>query len=659
VLTSTKLDDRAGKGTDVAHQMLDAPLNYLGLAVRSFDIARGVPRGIDMSRVHAVITCFEIGEEGPDWLLPWLEHEVAGRGLRVVHIGSVSRLHRSGGKQTTARARSWFQRLGLEDDGRLIRDPTSFDLQVLEPELYNYESKPVYERFHVGPRSVSNENRVWVRTVSRRDPNDVRTPIVTGPWGGIALHPWAFALGGADDERRWYIDPFAFFEQALGLTRVPAPAPSVLNGRRVFFLHVDGDGFENKSTVEFGRTCGEVFLDSVVDAYKLPMSISFVIASLTKDLDPATPTPEMLTARRILSRPWVEAASHSIHHPFNWRKPLDSAHKREDILGYPLLPGTTYDPVLEVRNSIRFINKHLVTGNKRCRLMFWSGQANPDARTLAEAAKAGCWNLNGGVFRWDSSYASVGFVSPWGRDVGDGFQVYCGAANENVFEGVFSTMPVAFRHINETIVNTGTDRILKPADVYVHFYSAEQRPRLQAMKAVIERWGFHENTAPIFASDYAAAVHSARTECRVFRTPRGWMFREFGRCRSVRIDAEPRHVDWKRSSGIIGSRRLGRSLYLHLGKPDAELVFADSPVRYPHIEQANHVLTGVELRADGLSFVSSAVGRREVVIAGLTPDTPVLVQLDGSTKIDRSNHDGKLRLVLEEPGITRVEVRMQ
>ena len=35
------------------------------------------------------------------------------------------------------------------------------------------------------------------------------------------------------------------------------------------------------------------------------------------------------------------------------------------------------------------------------------------------------------------------------------YQVYAGAANENVFDGFYDTMPGAFRHIDTTIERTG------------------------------------------------------------------------------------------------------------------------------------------------------------------------------------------------------------
>ncbi|MFQ5506033.1 MAG: hypothetical protein ACE5F1_14730, partial [Planctomycetota bacterium] len=603
--------------------------------------------------LRAVILALDGEVECPNWLWPWLEGEVAARKIRVLHLGSLAALELGNG---SALAR-WLARFGLAYDGTVVEAPSLFDVLFADKRSCNYESRQLARRKHLGPHNESPDNKVWVRTVHRRRPNDVRAPVVTGPWGGLALHPWFFSLGGENNDRRWHVDPFEFFSEALGLAGVPAPDPSVVNGRRMFVLHVDGDGFESTSTVSPGQICGKVFLDDVVDRYALPMTVSIIVASLTKDLKVTEPTPEMKIAREIFKRPWIEAASHSVLHPLNWRRKLTRRTPPRTVVWYPGIRNYEHDMVAEVRESIRFINDRLLDGKKRCKVMLWSGAANPTEEAILEAGRAGCWNLNGGVYRWDSWYDSVGFVSPWGVTVGSAFQVYCGAANENVFEGLFSSMPVAFKHINRTLENTGKDRILKPANIYIHFYSVERPARHKAMKAIIERWAFSENTAPVFASDYTKAVHSARFGCVIVRSAHGWLFRDFGHLRTVRIDGETPHVDWRRSRGLIGARRDRGSLFIHLGAPDAELYWSSQELRCPHIEQANHILEDVQLLPGGIRLVSDAYSAREIVLAGFPASSDLDLTLDGSKHELSSDGRGRAQLRFEQPGRTLIEVR--
>ena len=53
-------------------------------------------------------------------------------------------------------------------------------------------------------------------------------------------------------------------------------------------------------------------------------------------------------------------------------------------------------------------------------------------------------------------------------------------------------MPSAFGHIRETIRRTGSPRILKPANVYCHLYSAEHPVRLRTLQKLIEAYALYE-----------------------------------------------------------------------------------------------------------------------------------------------------------------------
>jgi hypothetical protein len=267
--------------------------------------------------------------------------------------------------------------------------------------------------------------------------------------------------------------------------------------------------------------------------------------------------------------------------------------------------------------------------------------------------------MNGGVFRWDSMTDSCGFVSPLGRLTGDSWQIYAGAANENDFDGFFTSMPGAFAHIDDTISRTGAGRVLKPANVYVHFYSAENRSRLDSLHKLIKRWAFEQETVPVYASAYAHAAHSALTEARVLRAPWGWALRDFGGCKTARIDGEERYIDWDRSTGLAGATVLDGSLHVHLAEPDADLVFSDTPVMRPHLREANHMLQNVRLAADGIDFTSSALHSRELILAGFTPETEVLVSLDDIATTTTTDEEGLLTLQIDGAGDTRVEVRTQ
>jgi hypothetical protein len=363
----------------------------------------------------------------------------------------------------------------------------------------------------------------------------------------------------------------------------------------------------------------------------------------------------MQLARAILNRPWVEPASHTVLHPLDWSRELTPRSLPRSVVWYPEIANYSHDMRAEVRESIRFIDERLLADGRKCRVMLWSGMTNPSEEVLLEAERAGACNLNGGEYRWDDRFDSVGFVAPWGRQVGRAFQVYCGAANENVFDGFYTTMPGAFGHIDKTLANAGRDRILKPANVYAHFYSAERPGRLAALQRLIEHWAFEAETAPVFASAYALAVLSAQTRCAIRRTPDGWSFRDFGDCRTVRIDGEMRVVDWARSRGLLGARRMHGALFLHLAAADADVVLANTAAPAPHVEQADHVLTAAELTASAIDVRSTSFARRTIVFAGLPPQATIRVEVDGQATAAQTDTAGRY-VWNAGPGANRVRV---
>jgi len=644
-----------GETEDVAHQLLELPLNHCGMVVRRHSIDAGPPPAAWLEDTRAVVTHFDTAAKANDWLWPWLEKAVARHKLRVIHFGELTPLEQGGNK----RLRRWLAQRGLSYDNRFLRDAARILVRYRSRESCAFEADARSRTAHRGPRNVSRRNRVWVETRDRFRPDDARAPVVTGPWGGLALDPWAVTNGGANQDRRWHIDPFLFFREALGLDGVPAPHPAVLNGRRMWFLHIDGDGFESLSTVRHNTYAAEVMLDDVLLRYKLPFTVSIIVRSLTPDYAVEKPTRAMGLARRILNLPRVEPASHGVLHPLRWRRDLKPTDPPRTIMWYDGLENYTYSQLNEVKESVRFVNERLMEGDRRCALMLWTGDTIPREDAIAAAGEVGCLNLNGGEFRWDRWNDSVGFVSPWSRRVGDALQVYAGATNENMFDGFFTTMPGAFAQIDQTIERTGSPRILKPANIYIHFYSAERPPRLRALHKLIRRWALREPTAPVFASTYCRAVLSAVETARTRKIPEGWLLRDFGDCRTARLDEEPRDVDFTRSRGLLGARRIRNSLYVHLAATDATVVLAADPPPAPHVEEANCLLEMGSLTSEGVTVTATAKNPRLVVFAGFPAHLPLQVLLDGEEQERSADARGRLRIALDEPGTTRIAVRLR
>ncbi len=634
---------------DPIHHMVEMPLNHLGMVVRRRAIQDGPPSAAWVRDARAILTYFEGNLPAPDWLWPWLE---AQRGkTRFVHLSNFGPLQAGDGG--TVRVRRWLAGFGLDFDATHVEGPLAVGSRWRSRELCAYEADPRVAAAHRGPRNVSSGNTPWVETWLKTKPENRCAPVVVGPWGAVALSPWLVRTGDDDGTRRWYLDPFAFFRAALGLEGVPAPEPNVLNGRRMFFLHIDGDGFESRSSMKPGSPyCARVMADEIFDRYDLPWTVSVIVRSVTLDLKIKEPTDRMVLAREIMARKDVEVASHGVLHPLRWQRELKSDSPPRTITWYGGLKNYVYSPRNEVRDSIRFINDRLCPPGKRCRVMLWTGDAVPLKPALDECAEADCLNMNGGIYRWDALENSVGYVAPWSRSLGGAIQIYPGAPNENVYQGFFGTMPGAYAHVDKTIERTGSPRILKPANLYIHFYSVENPARTASIHRLLRRWAIKENTAPVFASTFIEAARDALAGAHYERTPNGWRFRAFGKCRTVRIDNEPRNVDFKKSSGLIGARRMNGALFLHLGEQDAEAVLTKTARSHPHIEQANHKLRNVKIDPNGVTFLSHAHSHRVIVVAGFRPKEKV--RLGRKTQV--TDQQGRLTMSLK-PGRSRIQMQ--
>lgn len=646
-------DDIARVDIDPVHSMLELPLQHLGMVVRRRNVADGEPPDLDGNVTRAVLTWFDGNDPAVDWLLPWLRRQRARwPALKIVHFGDLGPLERDADAFA-----GWVRELGFEYRPGFTDDPLRIDVSFHDHAGTHFESAPNWRRVHYGPRSVDPRHTVWITTRDRGIPGDERTPVVVGPFGGLALSPWTLREGTQAEDRRWHLDPFRFFAAALATDDLPAPDPTVLFGRRVFLLHVDGDGFESTSTTRDGALSARVFLDEVIDRWRVPMTVSVIVAGLTDDLAVEAPTERMLLAREIFTRPWVEPASHSVLHPLNWRRKLTPRTPPRSVTWYAPIANYAHDMTAEVSVSVGFVDRWLLPRGRHCGVMLWSGMANPSDDALREAANLGCVNVNGGVCRFDASADSVGYVSAWGRPTPGGVQVYCGAANENVFDGFFTTLPSAFRHVDTTIERTGTPRILKPANVYVHFYSAERPARLAALQGLLTRWVEREPTLPVHASTYARSVSSVLSErLHVTRLPNGFALDGLGDCRCVRFADPSRRLDWAACEGVVGFRVLQGALYVQLGGERATVAFAaaDGKTR-PYVEESNHLLADVELTASGVKLRSQSYRPRLIVVAGCSSSTAVQVRVGSTDRVVKVDAQG--RCVLDLPaGDDRVEV---
>ena len=141
--------------------------------------------------------------------------------------------------------------------------------------------------------------------------------VLTSSRGGYAANGYFVYEEPGTGRTKWIIDPFAFFQKAFGVETMPIPDVTTLSGRRIWFSHIDGDGWNNVSRVEAYREkptiAATVILRELIAPYPdLPVAIGVIGA----DIDEKYGTPEAgrQTARDLYA-PAAGRGRHALLHP--------------------------------------------------------------------------------------------------------------------------------------------------------------------------------------------------------------------------------------------------------------------------------------------------------------------------------------------------------
>lgn len=414
-------------------------------------------------------------------------------------------------------------------------------------------------------------------TISRGKQRQVGAAIT--PWGGFVRLPYAAVTLASDQDARWVIDPFAFFRAALRLPDMPVPDPTTMSGRRMFLVHMDGDGFVSRSELPGNPYAGAVVRDRVVRKYNLPMTISVIEAEVAPHgLYPKDSPRLEAIARDIFAAPNVQIASHSYSHPFNWQKAENV--EAGDGEGFSLnVPGYHFDVQREVEGSIRYIESRLAPANKKVALFLWTGDCAPGRDALEWTERLGVLNMNGGDTDITRSRNTLTQVEGLGLDKSGLFQVFAPNQNENVYTNLWTGPFYGFERVIETFELTESPRRLKPINIYFHTYLTTKTAGMQSLDKVFA-WALRQETTPVYAAEYARIVLEFRRTA-IARTPEGWRIRGADLGRTLRAPLSLGTPDLRAGSAVAGYKREAQAQYIHLGDGAAELTFTQTAMPSP------------------------------------------------------------------------------
>lgn len=578
------------------------PLNYLGYDLEYADLNEPLPEHIGNDRYAGIVLVGSDELNNPLALQGWLLQQI-GNGMRVAVFNSFGfSLNMQNGALLDLE-------YVPEQRVSVARKPEI----LLQDEMLGFEAPVISDiRDALGIRTGS-QSRSLLRLKAG---SFVYDAAAITPWGGFVIDNNTVVYLDGLDKERWVVNPMLFLQQALRLPQMPVPDVTTENGRRLFFTHVDGDGFlsygEFSGTSSSQRFCSAILRDEVIKRYPLPMSMSVIQAELTEMNRKATPELEHI-ARTIFALPNVELASHTYSHPYFWSHvdPETGVKRTAEQLGDWFtdgvssldIPGYEFDIDREISGSIDYINRKLAPRDKRVKMMFWSGDAYAPKVALQKAAAAGVLSINAGnttITRASNTWTQIG---PYGVAKGktdDEFQVYAAVMNENVYTNDWTGPFYGFRLARETFELTDKPLRIKPINIYYHSYSASKPSSLKALHSLFE-YSLQQDILPIYTSEYIQRVLDWR-HVVVARDGERWKVRSGRHLRQLRWPGQG-VPDLAASEGVTGYLAGPGGLYVHMGNEEAIFPITARPaIAVPRISQAAGFVRNMKRAGRNLEF---------------------------------------------------------
>ena len=377
------------------------------------------------------------------------------------------------------------------------------------------------------------------------------------PWGGYAFD--GALMTNINKSDLWIVNPFKLLRDTLRLRDIPIPDVTTENGKRLLFVHIDGDGIMNRAEWNPELFSGEVLNSDIFSKYNIPISLSIIEAETAPyGLYPKLSKKLEEIARRSYEMDHVEPATHTFTHPFYWQKIINDnldPKYRLQVKDY------NFSIDRELRGSLDYINKNLVPKTKNAHMVFWSGDCLPTETTLEYMYQHNFLQMNGGDTTISNKDPWISYIAPLGIKRGDYYQIFTGAQNENVYTNDWLGPFWGFKRVIQTFKLTNAPRRLKPIDIYFHIYSGSKRASLNALHAVF-KWSIKQDVMPIYTSEYIPRVMDFY-EISMAMVDNRWYIKGAKALDTIRISKD-KYVDIANSKGVVGMRRYLDSRYIHL-----------------------------------------------------------------------------------------------
>lgn len=591
------------------HRFAEIVLNHLGQRIIYHDVSLGVAPVVEPGSIGMVLSWFdEIPEEMASFW-EWFDagNDFCGEAPKIVAIGEIG----IGPDAKPETAILVMGAMGIVGDGSTHAIGIDASLAEINKELVGFEAEFLIEPGDYPGTRVSPDGQSLLRIGSGGLELDLAT---FGPAGGY-LHASAAIAGDGRGGAFWIVDPFAFFGHVLGSAPWPIPDPTTLAGRRLFFSTITEEGWLDVMPARaFGepeRLASEVLVERLVEPFAdLPMTV----AALTGDFEERLGGTAALRGRqavvRALSHANVESGTQGYSYVTDWdffvsydqgreEEILEQADDRDQQSALVLSAVQTLGDAFantgastfsrtpnaprkyasepfslerEVTDALEEV-KDLAGRDSPAGAFLWSGDARPFEAALVAVKDAGVENIGGGGGTYYAGNQSLTGLWPFAAPVGEHLQVYDALSGDAAYTG-FWTKPIhGFHALGETLEQTEHPRRLKPFQLA---FAARSAVFFETRRA-IERYFEEARTAdviPVHVTRYARMIRGFQSMRILPEGENAWRILDRGDLQTVRFDGVTgRVLDLDRSSGVMGARRKGDSLYVALNpKAEAPLV---------------------------------------------------------------------------------------
>jgi len=550
------------------HLSISVPIEHHGYVPILHDLSsKELPERVE-DKYHAVIIWLHGTTKQDAKLNEWIA-KVQTKNIKILFFDNFATL------QNTEQLSS----LGLQkrpNTHRLDEQQTIEYAQGYQPFEIPYKGGHLYEL-------LGGEIKKSILNV-RYENGESSSPIGITNWGGYALSS-SFLLS-IGNKSFWTIDPYKFIQEALRFDEIPVPDPTTEAGRRILFIHIDGDGFMEPIRMNMDLFSTEYLLEHIYKKYKIPHTLSIIQGEIQHLYPKDRKRMEKIT-RELYALPWVEPASHTLSHPFFWADVVKNSHNTHAKLGkhYHLpIKNYTFSLPAETIGSVEYALSFAPKSKRKEKVIFWSGDCLPPKLVLEYVEKNGILHMNGGDTTIQKKYPTLQHVAPFGLQHEEYWQIYTGQQNENVYTNDWLGPFWGFRNVIETYQMTDKPYRIKPINIYYHFYAASKLASFNALVEIYE-WATQQKTSKLYASQYIKKAQGFYRTA-LGKTERGFEIRNQGELRTVRFDSKI-DLDIQQSKGVAGKNVGNHSSYVTLdSRGDYELIL-NKNTRSPHLKESN------------------------------------------------------------------------